>query len=83
MGRFTVENVAYSAARKALQENIDLLDPVKYKALYNLNIALAYLLNSQSKLQTDLDLLHNKIQPILVELAEDSNWRDRNPKHGD
>jgi len=83
VGKFTLENALYGEAKRALEENLNLLDPVQYKTLHNLTIALAYMVRQIGQLQKDVDLLHNKIQPILQELAEDSNWRDRLPKYED
>jgi hypothetical protein len=81
MTKVQIEDIRFTEARQAIQENLSLLDPVKHKTVYNMTITLGYLLQQQWKLQDDVGLLHNKLQPILVEIAEDSNWRDRYPKY--
>lgn len=78
MANLISDKVSHSEARKALEENLNLLDPEKHKAARNLTIALAYLFQSQNKLLEEVDLLHRKLQPILKHLEEDnSDWRSR------
>jgi hypothetical protein len=83
VAKFTFENAFYAEAKRALEENLTLLDPERHKTAHNLTVALAYIVRQIGQIQKDVDLLHNKIQPILQELAEDSNWRDRHPKYED
>ncbi len=81
MGKYSAENATLAQVRKELQETLNLLDPVTHKAAHAMTFALAYIVEQIGRLRTDVDLLHNKLQPILKELEEDSNWRDRNPKY--
>lgn len=58
-------------AMKALQENLGLLDPVKHKAARNMNLALIHICEGMERLSGDLTLLHEKLQPILKQIADD------------
>jgi hypothetical protein len=75
MGKVTFENVIYGDVQRALEENLDILDPEKHKSAHNMTVALAYIVRHLLKLQRDVDLLHNKLQPMLAE--------DRYPKYED
>jgi hypothetical protein len=75
MGKVIFENVLYEDVQRALEENLDLLDPDKDKSSHNITLALAYIVRHLVKLQRDVDLLHNKLQPMLAE--------DRYPTYDD
>jgi hypothetical protein len=57
MGQFSVENAIYGEAKRALEENLSLLNPEKHKAARNMTIALTYIVRQLGKLRTDVDLL--------------------------
>ena len=73
-----LNELGYRDAVAAIEENLRLLDPQKHKTLHNLTIAIAVILKGQSRLWNDMDLLHNKMQPILKHLEEDNDWRSKN-----
>ena len=75
MGKVTFENVIYGDVQRALEENLAILDPEQHKSAHNMTVALAYIVRHLLKLQRDVDLLHNKLQPMLAE--------DRYPKYED
>jgi hypothetical protein len=75
MVKFSIENVNSVEVRRALEENQALLTPEKHKVAHNINVVLAYIVRQLGQINGDVSLLHNKLQPILVELAEESNWR--------
>jgi hypothetical protein len=75
MGKVIFDNVLYEDVQRALEENLDLLDPEKDKSAHNITLALAYIVRHLVKLQRDVDLLHNKLQPMLAE--------DRYPTYDD
>jgi len=84
MPKYAIENAHYSEAKRALEENLSLLDPQKHKTAHNLTVALAYILQTQSKLANDIELLHRKLQPILKYLEEENaDWRNRYPRYED
>jgi hypothetical protein len=58
----------------ALQENLDLLDPVKHKSARNMTFALIYICEGIERLSRDVALLHSKLQPILKEIADDQEF---------
>ena len=79
-----VRNLRYGDGVDAIEENLALLDPLKHKTLHNLTIAIGALLHEHYLLKESVELLHNKLQPILKSLDEDNdwrsgNWRNRNP----
>jgi hypothetical protein len=63
--------VSIYLATQALQENLSLLDPVKHKAARNMNLALLHICEGMERLSGDLNLLHEKLQPILKQIADD------------
>jgi hypothetical protein len=67
MGKVTFENVLYEHVQRALEDNLDFLNPEKHKSAYNMTLALAYIVRHLFKLQRDVDRLHNKLQPMLAE----------------
>jgi hypothetical protein len=58
----------------ALQENLGLLDPVKHKSARNMTFALIYICEGIESLSRDVGFLHNKLQPILKEIADDQEF---------
>ncbi|VTZ25762.1 hypothetical protein MPC4_90101 [Methylocella tundrae] len=89
MARATIQTALQEDVKKALEENLNLLDPEKHKTARNMTVALIQLLyfqgeilKAQTKIRDDVALLHNKLQPILKYLEEDnSDWRSRNPNY--
>ena len=59
-------------ARDALLENAKILDPAKDQAIWNLNVAALYLVQSIAQIRDDVNLLHNKLQPILKQIADEA-----------
>jgi hypothetical protein len=60
-------------ARSALEENLRLLPPDKYRPAANTNKALLGICDALERLKEDVGLLHNKLQPILKELSDDQD----------
>jgi hypothetical protein len=58
-------------ALKALRGNQRLLDPAKNNVAYNLSTALLYLCREVGRIEGSVDSLHNKLQPILKNIADD------------
>lgn len=65
-------DVSLFEAQNALQANIAIFKPDTHPILRNQNIALLGICHSLGKLERSLDLLHNKLQPILREMSEDT-----------
>ncbi len=73
-------NARLSEVRKLLDDNQQLLAQTKYTTARNTNEVLRYLVETISRVEVDLRLLHNKLQPVLKSLKDDSPeqiWRDR------
>ena len=65
-----------SLATHALTETIHHLDPKEHSAARSMCIALVALCDSQKRVENDVELLHNKLQPILRSLSDDGDdWR--------
>lgn len=79
--KYPTETITLYDAKKALEENLGLLDPATHKTVHNLTIALMGIARGLERLQNDHELLHNKLQPILKYLEEENgDWRSRYPK---
>ena len=72
---FKGANAGLSEARKALEANEILFQKAPAPIAQNLNTALRFLVESMAKIETDMILLHAKLQPILKGLEEDNDWR--------
>ena len=72
---FKAFNTRVSDARKALAENEILFQKAPAPIAQNLNTALRFLVESMAKIETDMILLHAKLQPLLKSLEEDNDWR--------
>jgi hypothetical protein len=82
MRTFDIESAGLGDAKRALEENLSLLDLIKHKSARNMTIALAAIVRSQAKMQNDIDLFHSKLQPILKYLEEENaDWRNRYSKY--
>lgn len=57
-------------AEEALLDNAQKLDPTTDSALWNLNVAMLYLVDGLARIQDDVNILHNKIQPILKQISD-------------
>lgn len=64
-------------AKSALEENVRKhLNPKAHPILWNQNAALLGICDALDRLRDSVDLLHNKLQPILKELVEDQHdWQ--------
>lgn len=58
-------------AQEALLKNVELLDPQKFPAMWNMNVALLYVVDTLDRVRDDVALLHNKIQPILKQISDE------------
>lgn len=65
-------HINISAGRKALEENLTLLTPERYKTLHNLTLAHLCLLQEIVRIGDSVANLHNKIQPLLKYVEEDN-----------
>jgi hypothetical protein len=77
---FFKSNPKFSEIKKVLDENDKLLAQTKSIAAQNTNKVLRYLVETMYRVEGDLILLQNKLQPILKSLEEDSDWRSRMPR---
>jgi len=69
-----------SEVRRLLDDNQQLLAQTKYTTAQNTNEVLRYLVETISRVESDLIVLHTKLQPVLKKLKDDSPeqiWRDR------
>lgn len=74
---FGKANSNLSKVKSLLDENDQLLARINAKAAQNTNEVLRYLVETLYRVETDLIQLHSKIQPILKDIEDDANWRDR------
>lgn len=82
MSRGMQKQVSYTEAARALHASLDLLDPNTQNNIRNLVIGLLGTLQAVDRLQVDVGLLHQKLQPILKSLEEENaDWRNRYPKY--
>ncbi len=66
--------ISLADAEAALHENaLHYLKPGAHPALWNLNVGLLGICQALRKINHDIDLLHNKIQPVLMQVADNQD----------
>ena len=63
------DDVNLFQAKQALQENSRLISADTHKVMWNLNVALLHICDALDRTRRDVELLHNKLQPIIKELS--------------
>ena len=74
---FAKLNARLAEVRKALDENDHLLsEKIKSPVARNTNTAIRYLVETVARLEADMIQLHAKLQPVLKQIRDDSDWRN-------